>query len=89
MRKQVATKLEKLEKQGKVNGPTPWVSPLVIIPKKNGDIRLCVDMQIPNMALRRVFFVAKLLFEDSSGLCDDNRLKLRTSRMASGSLRCT
>ena len=56
MRKQVATELEKLEKQGiieKVNGPTPWVSPLVVIPKKNGDIRLCVDMRMPNMAIRR------------------------------------
>lgn len=26
-------------------GPTPWVSPLVVIPKKNGKIRLCDDMR--------------------------------------------
>lgn len=31
----------------------PWVSPLVIIPKKNGDIRLCVDMRMANRAIRR------------------------------------
>ena len=43
MRKAVAKELINQEKQGiieKVEGPTPWVSPLVIIPKKNGEVRL-------------------------------------------------
>ena len=47
LRKKVEQELNNLEQQGiieKVNGPTPWVSPLVVIPKKNGDVRLCVDM---------------------------------------------
>ena len=47
LRKKVSAELKKLEVQGiieKVEGPTPWVSPLVVIPKKNGDVRLCVDM---------------------------------------------
>ena len=37
MRKKVSKELENLEQQGiivKVEGPTPWVFPLVIIPKK-------------------------------------------------------
>jgi len=45
-----------LEQEGiieKVEGPTPWVSPLVVIPKKNGDVRLCVDMRMPNQAIQR------------------------------------
>ena len=53
MRQQVPAELEKLEQQGiieKVDGP---ISPLVVIPKKNGEIRLCVDMRMPNKAIRR------------------------------------
>ena len=39
----------------KATGATPWVSPLVIVPKpKNPDeIRVCVDMRAPNTAIRR------------------------------------
>ena len=47
LRVKVAAELEKLENEGiieKVDGPTPWISPLVVTPKKNGEIRLCVDM---------------------------------------------
>ena len=25
-------------------GPTEWVSPLVVIPKNDGDVRICIDM---------------------------------------------
>ena len=56
LRKQVATELERLEQQGiieTVNGPTPWVSPLVVIPKKNGEVRLCIDMRMANKAIQR------------------------------------
>ena len=56
LRKKVAAELKKLEQQGiikKVEGPTPWVSPLVVIPKKNGDVRLCVGMRMPNQAIQR------------------------------------
>ena len=56
LRKQVSEELEQLERQGiieKVNGATPWVSPLVVTPKKNGSVRLCVDMRRPNEAIRR------------------------------------
>ena len=56
MRKQVEDELNNLEQQGiieKVEGPTPWVSPLVIIPKKNGGVRVCVDMRMANAAIKR------------------------------------
>ena len=56
MRPKVAAALEKLESEGiieKVDGPTPWISPLVVIPKKDGDIRLCVDMRMANRAILR------------------------------------
>ena len=54
MRKAVAKELINLEEQGiieKVEGPTPWVSPPVIIPKKNGEVCLCIDMRRANKAI--------------------------------------
>ena len=56
LRKQVAKELKKLEQDGiieDVKGPTPWISPLVIVPKPNGTVRLCVDMRRANQAIQR------------------------------------
>ena len=36
-----------------VEGPTPWVSPLVVVPKPNKGIRLCLDMRCTNEAVKR------------------------------------
>ncbi|XP_041926472.1 uncharacterized protein K02A2.6-like isoform X1 [Alosa sapidissima] len=36
-----------------VNGPTPWVSPVVVVPKANSEIRLCLDMRQANRAIVR------------------------------------
>ena len=37
-----------------VKGPTPWISPLVVVPRKNGgNVCLCVDMQHANAAIER------------------------------------
>lgn len=58
MRKKVEDELKRLEELDiieKVDGPTPWVSPIVVAPKpKNPDeIRICVDMRLPNKAVKR------------------------------------
>lgn len=39
----------------RTSGPTPWVSPVVVVPKKGspGKVRLCVDMRVPNTAIER------------------------------------
>ena len=36
-----------------VEGPSPWVSPVVIVPKPSGDIRLSIDMRRANQAIVR------------------------------------
>ncbi len=45
--------LEELDIIEQVDGPTPWVSPVVVVPKKSGEIRLCVDMREANKAVKR------------------------------------
>ena len=36
-----------------VEGPAPWVNPVVIVPKNNEEIRLCIDMRQANQAIMR------------------------------------
>lgn len=35
--------LENLKIVEKVEGPTEWVNSMVIVPKRNGDLRICID----------------------------------------------
>ena len=56
VRKDVERELERLKKEGiieKVEGPSPWVSPTVTVSKKDGGIRLCIDMREANKAIER------------------------------------
>ena len=58
IRKPVESELERLEKLDiieRVDGPTPWVSPIVVAPKQKNpnEIRLCVDRRLPNKAILR------------------------------------
>ena len=54
LRKQVEAELNKLQDLDIIDpviGPTPWVSPIVCVPKKRQDeVRVCVDMREPNRA---------------------------------------
>ena len=58
LRQKVENELEKLEHDDIIekipdNTPTEWVSPVVIVPKQNNNIRLCVDMRVANTAIKR------------------------------------
>ena len=59
MRDKLTTKLDELVELDiieKVSGPSSWVSPVVVVPKPSGDIRLCVDMRQAHMAVKRERF---------------------------------
>ena len=56
MTSKVNEKLKEMLEQDiieKVEGATPWLLPLIAIPKKSGDVRLVLDMRNPNEALKR------------------------------------
>ena len=56
MIQKVAAALEELEKQDiieTVEGPAPYISLIVGIPKKDGNVRIYVDMRVPNRAIQR------------------------------------
>ncbi|KAK4296250.1 hypothetical protein Pmani_031249 [Petrolisthes manimaculis] len=46
-------RLEDLGIISKVTIPTDWVSSLVVVPKKNGQLRICIDPRDLNKAIRR------------------------------------
>jgi len=47
-------RLEKLDIIKTVERPTPWISPIVVVvPKKSGEVRICVDMREANKAVQR------------------------------------
>ena len=61
VRKQVEEKLKQLENDDiieRVEGPTPWVSPIVVPkPNKPNEIRICVDMPSLNKAIIRERYI--------------------------------
>ena len=59
LQSKVEDKLKELEEKGiieKVEGPAKWASPLVVVPKTNGDVRLCTNMIRANDAIIREKF---------------------------------
>ena len=46
-------RLERLDITEKVDGPTPWISPIVVVPKISGEVRICDDMRKANKAIKR------------------------------------
>ena len=60
-------RLEELDIIEQVGGPTPWISPIVVVPKKSGAVRICVDMCEANKTIKR----EKHLMPTINDLIDD------------------
>ena len=59
IREKVEMELQKLETQDIIekvpdNEHTDWVSPIVVVPKKDNKIRVCVNMRATNTAIKRI-----------------------------------
>ena len=55
LRGKVEKELERLQDLGiirKAESPTPWISPIVVIPKGNDEIRICIDNRCANKAMQ-------------------------------------
>ncbi|GFN86353.1 Pol polyprotein [Plakobranchus ocellatus] len=66
LRKDVEIELQKLQEQDiikKVTEPTNWCAGLVVVPKANGKIRLCVDLTKLNEGVKRENFPLPLTEE--------------------------
>ncbi|CAK1580707.1 unnamed protein product [Parnassius mnemosyne] len=59
MKDKLLAELRRMEKLGvirKVTHPTEWVNAIVLVAKKNGDIRVCLDPRPLNRAVRRAHY---------------------------------
>ena len=45
--------MEELDVVEKFSSPTSWINLLVVVEKRNGDIRICLDMRQANRAILR------------------------------------
>ena len=59
----------------KIEGPTPWVSQIVVVPKPKdpSSIRMCIDMREANKAIMRERHITPTLDDI---LCDLNEAKI-------------
>ena len=59
MRQKVEEELKRMEEEDvirPVKNPTEWCAPIVVVPKSNGKVRICVDLTKPNESVRRENF---------------------------------
>ena len=64
MKEKVKTELKRMESEGvikKQTGPTDWVNSLVVVPKPNGKVRICIDPRDLNKSVLRDYYPMKTI----------------------------
>ncbi|PFX25919.1 Retrovirus-related Pol polyprotein from transposon opus [Stylophora pistillata] len=80
LRDKIEKKLDELENMDiteKVNSPSQWYSPVVVVPKPNGEVRLCVDMRQANCAVERGRYPIPEVLQDMNNSKVFSKLDLR------------
>ena len=77
---------EKREIIARVTTPTPWISSMVVVPKKNGKLRICSDPMDLNRALHRENYPLPTIEEVASRLHGTKVSRPLMFPMASGML---
>ncbi|XP_057292552.1 uncharacterized protein K02A2.6-like [Hydractinia symbiolongicarpus] len=77
LRKRVNAEIAKMEKAGIIedvtNEATPWLNPLVIVPKPEEGVRICLDMREANKAINRTRY--------PTATVEDLKIKLSGSKV--------
>ena len=77
LRKKVENEIKRLEEEDIIEDvtaqPTPWLNPLVMVPKGEDQIRLCVDMRAANKAITRTRYPTRTV--------DDLMIKLKGAKV--------
>ena len=60
---------ERLRETLEVTTPTPWISSMVVVPKKNGKLRICLGPMDLNCALQRENYPMPTIEEVDSRRC--------------------
>ena len=77
----VKKEIERMESYNvisKVTKPTEWCSPMTVVLKKNGNVRLCVDLRQLNRSVIRERFVLPTLQDIASKLPNQKKLTVIT-----------
>ncbi|XP_055604348.1 uncharacterized protein K02A2.6-like [Uranotaenia lowii] len=83
LRQKVEDQIQKLLHSGiieRVEEHSPWVSPMVVVMKDNGEVRLCIDMRRANTAIKREYHMIPTLDDLLSrlnGCCWFSRLDVK------------
>jgi hypothetical protein len=71
LRDKVKREIEKMEKLNiirRVDEPTEWVNSMAVVPKPNGEVRICLDPRDLNFAVKREHYQMPTLNEITSQL---------------------
>ena len=74
---QKLNELVDLDINERAEGPTPWISPVVVVPKPNDNICLCVDMRQANGAIVRERHPIPTVLHDLNGSTVFSKLDIK------------